>query len=210
MIYINGEIYIIKNKINKKVYIGQTIQGSDKRFKQHLKLSKSNENQLIYKAIKKYGKENFYYEVLYTNINSYEELNKLEEEMIEKYNSLMPNGYNMCPGGQKYRRKNIEFTENEIKDIINKYNCGYSSRKIGKEYGVCYSIIIKLLRMNNIEIRDKSCSLPNRNLKINKDILYDLYINKHMTIKDISKKFNCCSKTISRALKRYNIKNIMP
>lgn len=97
----NGEIYILKNKINNKVYIGQTTQGSKVRFKQHLKLLKSNQTQLIHKAIKKYGKENFYYEVLYENIDNYEQLNKLEEECILKYNSLTPNGYNMCPGGQK-------------------------------------------------------------------------------------------------------------
>lgn len=96
----NGEIYILKNKINNKVYIGQTTQGSKVRFKQHLKLLKSNQTQLIHKAIKKYGKENFYYEVLYENIDNYEQLNKLEEECILKYNSLTPNGYNMCPGGQ--------------------------------------------------------------------------------------------------------------
>ena len=29
----NGEIYIIKNDINDKVYIGQTTQGSEERFK---------------------------------------------------------------------------------------------------------------------------------------------------------------------------------
>ena len=58
-----GEIYIIKNTVNEKVYIGQTLQGSDVRFNQHLKLLKSNENQLIHKAIKNYGKVKFYYEV---------------------------------------------------------------------------------------------------------------------------------------------------
>lgn len=205
----NGEIYIIKNKINKKVYIGQTTQGSDTRFKQHLKLLKSSENQLIHKAIKKYGKNNFYYEILYKNIHSYKELNELEEKMIIKYNSLMPNGYNMCPGGQKYRKKGVQFTDNEVKNIINKYNKGCSLREISKEYNVCHTTISKILKMNNIKVRNKSCNLPDRSSKINRDILYNLYINEHMTIKDISKVLNCHPNTVSRALKRYNIKNIM-
>ena len=46
-----GYIYIIKNYKNNKVYIGQTTQDVEKRFKQHLKCSKSNKNQLIYRFI---------------------------------------------------------------------------------------------------------------------------------------------------------------
>ena len=156
-----GEIYIIKNTVNEKVYIGQTLQGSDVRFKQHLKLLKSNENQLIHKAIKKYGKDKFYYEVLYENITSYEELNELEEKMIKEYNSLMPNGYNMCPGGQKYRR-NIKLTENDINDIIKKYNEGYSSRRIAEVYNLSQSTILKVLKNNDVPMRNKSCNLPDR------------------------------------------------
>ncbi len=201
-----GEIYIIKNTVNEKVYIGQTLQGSDVRFKQHLKLLKSNENQLIHKAIKKYGKDKFYYEVLYENITSYEELNELEEKMIKEYNSLMPNGYNMCPGGQKYRR-NIKLTENDINDIIKKYNEGYSSRKIAEVYNLSYSTILKVLKSNNVPMRNKSCNLPDRTSQVDKDVLYDLYIIKNMSTKEISEKLGFHVRTIREALNRYNIKN---
>lgn len=34
-----GYIYIIKNKINEKVYIGQTLRSVEERFKQHMKPS---------------------------------------------------------------------------------------------------------------------------------------------------------------------------
>lgn len=59
-------IYIIKNKINSKVYIGQTCQSPHERFMQHMKPSvcKQRGTYKIYNAINKYGKENFYYEVL--------------------------------------------------------------------------------------------------------------------------------------------------
>ena len=187
----NGEIYILKNKINNKVYIGQTTQGSKVRFKQHLKLLKSNQTQLIHKAIKKYGKENFYYEVLYENIDNYEQLNKLEEECILKYNSLTPNGYNMCPGGQKYRRTSIKFDADEINEIIDLYNNGYSTRKIGDLFNVS---------------RNKNFNLPDRSSKIKEDELRKLFLEDNLSIIEISKILNVSTKTISRALKRYKIK----
>lgn len=205
----DGEIYIIKNKINDKVYIGQTTQGSEVRFKQHLKLLKSNQNQLIHKAIKKYGKENFYYEVLYKNIDDYKQLNKLEEECILKYNSLMPNGYNMCPGGQKYRRTPALtpiFDDDKINEIINLYNKGYSTRKIGDLFNVCHKTISKLLKDNNVKLRDKSCNLPNGSSKIKEDELRKLFLEDNLSIIEISKILNVSTRTISRALKRYNIK----
>lgn len=58
----NGKIYVIENSVNNKLYVGQTTQLVEDRFKQHLKSSNSNSNnkQLIHKAICKHGKENFF------------------------------------------------------------------------------------------------------------------------------------------------------
>ena len=53
---IKKDIYIIRNNINGKVYIGQS-QNAIRRFKEHCK--PSNSNSIIGKAIQKYGKENF-------------------------------------------------------------------------------------------------------------------------------------------------------
>ena len=38
----NGSIYMIYNDINDKKYIGQTTRNVEDRFKQHLRLCKSN------------------------------------------------------------------------------------------------------------------------------------------------------------------------
>ena len=51
----------------------------------------------IYRAIKKYGWKNVIHEVLYDNL-SREDANRLEQEMIDKYNSI-ENGYNISTGG---------------------------------------------------------------------------------------------------------------
>jgi group I intron endonuclease len=65
------DIYIIKNKINNKVYIGQAID-SHKRFISHCSRAKRNiDNSPIHDAINKYGKENFYYEIIESQISNY-------------------------------------------------------------------------------------------------------------------------------------------
>ena len=53
-----GYIYLITNKINGKQYIGQTVKTVQKRWSRHLADSK-NFDFYFYKAIRKYGKENF-------------------------------------------------------------------------------------------------------------------------------------------------------
>ena len=89
------DIYIIKNKINNKVYIGQA-DYAWKRWGSHLRDSHSKPKILIDKAIKKYGEENFWYELLESQIQNY---NEREIFWIKKYNSQVPNGYNVAPGG---------------------------------------------------------------------------------------------------------------
>lgn len=64
-----GLIYIIKNKCNNKVYIGQTTKSVEHRFHDHIKSVKYNcePSMVLYKAMRKYGVENFYVEILENN-----------------------------------------------------------------------------------------------------------------------------------------------
>ena len=67
------DIYIIKNDINNKVYIGQS-NNVNQRFQAHCKPSSAYvENDLVAKAIQKYGKSHFWVEVLEENIENYNE-----------------------------------------------------------------------------------------------------------------------------------------
>lgn len=92
------DIYIIKNDINDKVYIGQA-QNTQSRFQKHCVPSASIlNNSLIDKAIKCYGKEHFWYEIICSQVDNYDEM---EKYYIEKYNSIVPNGYNLREGGEK-------------------------------------------------------------------------------------------------------------
>lgn len=91
---IRKDIYIIKNDINTKVYIGQSLD-SKQRFKSHCK--GDYDNSLIDKAIQKYGKEHFWFEILESQIENY---NEREKYWIKYYNSLIPFGYNILAGGE--------------------------------------------------------------------------------------------------------------
>ena len=92
---IKKDIYIIKNDINQKVYIGQSLN-AENRFKSHCK--GDYDNSLIDKAIQKYGKQHFWYELLAFQVEDY---NIQEKEYIQLYNSLAPNGYNLQLGGEE-------------------------------------------------------------------------------------------------------------
>ena len=72
-------IYIHKNKINGKVYIGQTSQKPEKRWDNGRGYETSSK---FYNAILKYGWNNFEHIILYTTL-TLEEANQKEQELIE-------------------------------------------------------------------------------------------------------------------------------
>ena len=95
-------IYQIKNKINGKSYIGQTIKDPQERWKKHISISKKEghkDTSYIHKALRKDGPENFVFEVIDT-AKSREELDRKEQFHIKELNTLVPNGYNISTGGQ--------------------------------------------------------------------------------------------------------------
>jgi len=94
-------IYLAKNKINKKVYVGQTIQKLERRIAQHKHLSKKNKsNSYFHNALKNYGFENFDWFIL-KQCECQEYLNKSEKEFISYFKSnLKENGYNLTDGGE--------------------------------------------------------------------------------------------------------------
>ena len=94
-----GIIYKITNKINNKIYIGQTIHTLLYRWNNHIRASNRGSNIYFHKTIRKYGKENFIVEEI-DQAESKNELNLLEIQYIKQYNSLAPNGYNTSTGGE--------------------------------------------------------------------------------------------------------------
>ncbi|MDD4242716.1 MAG: GIY-YIG nuclease family protein [Bacilli bacterium] len=83
-----------------KGYIGQTCQ-QDVRARCHK--SKNSPCIALSNSIKKYGYENFLYEILEEDL-TLEEANIFEELYINEHNTLAPNGYNLTTGGNNYIR----------------------------------------------------------------------------------------------------------
>lgn len=54
---------------------------------------------IFHKAMKKYGIENFDWEILYQSMERDHTLKTMEPYFIQEQNSFIPNGYNMTRGG---------------------------------------------------------------------------------------------------------------
>ncbi len=89
-------IYKITNQINGKVYIGKTHKNINKRWNEHIRDSKkeSRKNRPLYKAINKYGEENFKIELIEETYNP----EKREIFWIKHFKSFHY-GYNATKGG---------------------------------------------------------------------------------------------------------------
>ena len=109
-------IYKITNNINGKFYIGFTSQKNPKlRFNQHLSSarSKKSNNQPIIRAIKKYGEDNFSFDILLEGDEDFL-LKKEESRLIEE---LKPE-YNATFGGEGVLGyKHTEKTKEIIKNL---------------------------------------------------------------------------------------------
>ena len=122
-------IYIIKNTINNKVYIGQTSKPLKERFRYHC--YNYNQCKKISRAINKYGKENFRIELL-EMVSSRIEADKKERYWINYYNSVL-GGYNIEYGGNSayHTKKVLCLTDNiifeTVGDACKYYNCENSN-----------------------------------------------------------------------------------
>jgi len=106
-----GIIYQIKNKINNKIYIGQSIKETiEERYRNFKKIDKKS-NRPIDRAIIKYGWDNFEFSYLEKNVPE-NSLNEKEQFYIKLYKSTIDDGnYNLTSGGSKRK----QYTKNLLK-----------------------------------------------------------------------------------------------
>lgn len=170
---IKKDIYIIKNDINNKVYIGQAIN-SEQRFKAHCRVSR--DKLAIDLAINKYGKEHFWYEIIESQIENY---NEKEKYWIQYYNSLAPNGYNISEGGEAppiyygEEHPNTKINDEkilEIKKDLRETNLSY--KELSKKYNISKSQIASInygINRKNINEDYPIRKKPNFSGKLNED-----------------------------------------
>ena len=119
-------IYKVTNKVNGKCYIGQTIRTLEQRKWQHLDCAKNGVKTHFYNAIRKYGGDNFIFEVI-DEASTLEELNELERYYIKKYDCIN-NGYNMVDGGDN----NVMFLDDVKQKHLESMRSDETRRKISQ------------------------------------------------------------------------------
>lgn len=185
-----GSIYIIKNNINDKVYIGQTTMTVRERFMCHMKPStaKQREGYKLYNAVLKYGKDNFYYEIL-EELIPLDKINDKEIYYIKEYNSYNK-GYNSTPGGDG-RIFNKLNNEEEILELA---KSGMKEIDIAEKYNVNPVTINRLLHRLDFSYYSN----------ITKEQLKKL-IDTGMSNQEIADELKLCKKHISRLRVQYGL-----
>ena len=90
-----AHLYKITNTVNDMVYIGVT-KNPHHRMIAHACFTTPTKS-IIKNAIQKYGRDKFTLQVLLTSTQEF--CYEMERKAIEAYNTLRPNGYNICTGG---------------------------------------------------------------------------------------------------------------
>lgn len=89
-------LYSVTNVIDGMMYFGIT-KHPEKRFKEHERQSSSKSKSFLRNAIQKHGISNFVFKVLVAGSRQY--CMELEAKVVREYNTVTPNGYNICGGG---------------------------------------------------------------------------------------------------------------
>lgn len=190
-----GRIYIIKNKVNNKVYIGQTKVSIKLRFQNHLSAARCGKDYTIGKAIRKYGEENFYIELLEECLAS--ELNEREMYWIAFYNATDNKcGYNMSLGGNVNRKP----TQIDEDLVLKLFKGGNSAQQITKILHTNSYNISNVLKKHNVAYgADLQRTPKEKTAKV-----IQLYQKGYSSIQ-ISNNLGINKSTVLRILKRNNI-----
>lgn len=137
-------IYLITNKLNGHKYVGQSVN-IHKRFNEHKRGADAN-TQAIDRAILKYGKDNFDYQIITQLPANKKVLDVHEKYWISFYNTFKDRKhYNLTEGGEgspmtpeikaKISKANTgkKHTQ-ETKDYLSKINKGKNNHFYGKKH----------------------------------------------------------------------------
>ena len=188
-----GRIYIIRNTVNDKVYVGQTHVSIKLRFQNHLSAARRDLDYVIGKAIRKYGEDKFYVELLEECL--IEELNEREQYWISFFKATDNKfGYNMSIGG------NVVRTTKELDEnlVLRMFNSGIGSYEIAKLLHVHPYRTAEVLKKHNIIY-----GAEKQKRKDEKKIVAS-YLSGKGTM-DICRQFNINKSTVRRILLRNNV-----
>jgi len=191
------DIYVIRNTINDKCYVGQSVNYKT-RFRKHKEEARRNNykyKSVLYNAMNALGIDNFYVELLESQVENY---NEREIYWINKLNTIRPNGYNLAKGGNWY--PNLSGTlhhnatiksESILNDIYDKLlNSDLSLKEIAELYKIHYGIIGEINKGHNY-IKE-GYTYPLRKMTLSKDdvnrLTFDLKYSNY-TYEELAKMY---------------------
>lgn len=132
-------IYKYENKLNRKIYIGRSVNITKRKWEHHHKPSPYS---YFDQTLKKIGEENFTFEII--EECSVEELKEKEKYWIKYYNSCVlenrEGGYNLTHGGEEYKSDENPWAKlsiAQVEEIINKLaNSKISIQQLSVDYKV--------------------------------------------------------------------------
>ncbi|MFD1693572.1 GIY-YIG nuclease family protein [Azotobacter chroococcum] len=124
---LEGVVYLVTHKETGRQYVGITIQSFEMRWKGHVESAAKDSiksEHSLHAAIRKFGQDAFTIEVIdHGSMNH--DLEIKERSWIKKFNTLVPNGFNISPGGTSGGSTPKPITVDDIK---------FKSRRLAAEY----------------------------------------------------------------------------
>jgi len=134
-------IYLRRNKVNGKCYVGQTCDFKGREYNWRC-LKASYSNKYIDEDRAKYGLDNWTVEIL-GEVDNQEDAWELEQRFIMDYNTLWPNGYNLSKGGSGHngckfsdetRKKISEALKGENNPLYGKHHSDETRQKLSESH----------------------------------------------------------------------------
>ena len=188
-------IYCITNKINNKIYIGQS-NSVFTRWGEHAKIAYDDNNRksLIHKAIKKYGIEFFTFEIL--ELCEIGKLNELETYYIESFKEQGFNLYNLTKGGEGNtmwgeNNPRTTLTNKEVYDIRERYKNKENKKDV-------YEIYKNKITFNGFHCIWYGTSRKNIHMDVYTEENKYIHRRKNIKSKDLFKNSNITKEDVKR------------
>ena len=224
-----GAIYCFTNLINNKKYIGQSVD-PNQRYRAHKSSANNSESHeydsLFHRAIRKYGFDNFKYEIL-QETNDQDLLNRLEVFYIAYYNSQSPGGYNILEGGKNSLRGPMPYetrkkltwaqaklTEDEVIMLRLAYANNESPKQIYDEFykdRLHYNSFLNIWSGRRYKNIMPEVIQNGRRKKLNENIVKQIrleYSNEKTSYDKIAEKYGISKSTVADIIKEKTWKNV--
>jgi hypothetical protein len=123
-----GIVYLVRNRISGKCYVGQTIHTLGTRWADHRAKAKRGSRCPLHASIRKHGEEAFEVDVLEQVTR--EELDAAEVRWAIKMNAFVPNGYTLKAGGGNSTRISDQLRQQLSRETTNQWSDRDSRRNL--------------------------------------------------------------------------------